>query len=303
MPLSDDQRALLRLLAQREEGYEDIAALLGLSVEEVRTRVRDALAELDDAVAEPAKPPPAPEPEPTAPTPPAPGPRVAEPPPPEREPQRAPEPAPRPRRSPSLPARPSLPGDRGPRLAIAAGAAALLLVVVALATGAFGGDGEGDPSPTAGEPAPAGGSAPTSAAQRPTYALLEATDGGDAVGQAVFGRLDGRVLLVVAARGLDPSPQGLSYAVSLAGGPTGRVPVAAAQVGQSGTLAGQFPIPTEALGLLAGGYEEMVVSLVSNSELRTALLEAQRQGAVPGFGGTDVLRGRVVGPVVGAGSR
>ena len=29
MGLSDDQRALLRLLAGREEGYEDIAALKG----------------------------------------------------------------------------------------------------------------------------------------------------------------------------------------------------------------------------------------------------------------------------------
>ena len=44
MALSDDQRALLRLLAQREEGYEDIAALMGLSVDEVRA----VLSEGDD---------------------------------------------------------------------------------------------------------------------------------------------------------------------------------------------------------------------------------------------------------------
>jgi hypothetical protein len=48
VPLSDDQRALLRLLAQREEGYEDIAALMGLSVAEVRSRVKGALTELDE---------------------------------------------------------------------------------------------------------------------------------------------------------------------------------------------------------------------------------------------------------------
>ena len=40
MALSDDQKAMLRLLAQREQGYDDIAALMGLSVEEVRARVR-----------------------------------------------------------------------------------------------------------------------------------------------------------------------------------------------------------------------------------------------------------------------
>ena len=46
MALTDDQKAMLRLLAQREEGYEDIAALMGLSVDEVRARVKEALAEM-----------------------------------------------------------------------------------------------------------------------------------------------------------------------------------------------------------------------------------------------------------------
>ncbi len=49
MALSGDQKALLRLLAQREEGYEDIASLTGSSVEEVRARVRDAVEALDAA--------------------------------------------------------------------------------------------------------------------------------------------------------------------------------------------------------------------------------------------------------------
>jgi hypothetical protein len=42
---------MLRLLAQREQGYGDIAALTGQSVDEVRAKVRDAVAALDgDAV-------------------------------------------------------------------------------------------------------------------------------------------------------------------------------------------------------------------------------------------------------------
>jgi hypothetical protein len=45
--LSEDQKAMLRLLAQREQGYEDIAALSGSSVEDVRARVKGAVAGLD----------------------------------------------------------------------------------------------------------------------------------------------------------------------------------------------------------------------------------------------------------------
>jgi pyruvate/2-oxoglutarate dehydrogenase complex dihydrolipoamide acyltransferase (E2) component len=38
---------MLRLLAQREQGYDDIAALMGLSVGEVRAKVVGALAQLE----------------------------------------------------------------------------------------------------------------------------------------------------------------------------------------------------------------------------------------------------------------
>src|SRR6478672_12836963 len=38
---------MLRLLAQREQGYDDIAALSGSSVEDVRARVKAAIAGLD----------------------------------------------------------------------------------------------------------------------------------------------------------------------------------------------------------------------------------------------------------------
>ena len=38
---------MLRLLAQREQGYDDIAALTGSSVEEVRAKVKEAVAGLE----------------------------------------------------------------------------------------------------------------------------------------------------------------------------------------------------------------------------------------------------------------
>jgi hypothetical protein len=44
--LSDEQNAMLRLLAQGEQSYADIAALMGLSEEEVRAKVVGALAQL-----------------------------------------------------------------------------------------------------------------------------------------------------------------------------------------------------------------------------------------------------------------
>src|SRR5688500_3884498 len=46
MPLSDDQKAMLRLLA-RDQSYEDIAALMGLSVDEVVSRAQGAVAQLE----------------------------------------------------------------------------------------------------------------------------------------------------------------------------------------------------------------------------------------------------------------
>ena len=47
MALSDEQNAMLRLLASGEQGYDDIAALMGLSVTEVRAKVVGALAQLE----------------------------------------------------------------------------------------------------------------------------------------------------------------------------------------------------------------------------------------------------------------
>ncbi len=49
MPLSADQQAMLGLLLERGQSYADIAGLLGISEDEVRSRARSALAELGGA--------------------------------------------------------------------------------------------------------------------------------------------------------------------------------------------------------------------------------------------------------------
>jgi hypothetical protein len=46
MPLTDDQRAMLQLILERGQSYEDLAGVLGVGVDEVRSRARTALAEL-----------------------------------------------------------------------------------------------------------------------------------------------------------------------------------------------------------------------------------------------------------------
>jgi hypothetical protein len=278
---SEDQKALLRLLAQREEGYEDIGALMGLSVTEVRSRVRTALAALGGS--EEARPP------------------AQEPPPAPPEPTRAEEPkaAPAPSaaaRGPS-PVR-SLSGNRR-LLAQVGGCALILILLILFATGAIdiggGGDGESGSEGSEGTPTAVN---PTSSSKVPTQAVLKGVEGSGGEGRAIFGRLKEQVLLVLAAKGLAPTPSGSSYAISLARSPSERIPIAATKVGKSGTISGQFQVPPTALGLLASGFDELEVSLVPNSELRLAVTEAQKSKKTPQFGGTDVLRGPVTGPVV-----
>src|SRR5918992_4706549 len=49
MALTADQRAMLQLLLERGQSYDDLASLLGVSSEEVRRRARAALTELAGA--------------------------------------------------------------------------------------------------------------------------------------------------------------------------------------------------------------------------------------------------------------
>jgi hypothetical protein len=309
--LSEDQKAMLRLLAQREQGYDDIAALMGLSVDEVRAKVKDALAELErsgeavEAPPEPPQPPPAPAPEP--PPPPA---AEPEPPPPASPPgpPKAPEPSPPPAKAESpkaakegIASRLPLPKDRDARLGLYAGVAVVVIFVVLLVTGVFGGGSGSNETSGGGEAAESttvgneGGEG-----KQPTGAILRPVGGGNAIGRALFGRVKNQALLVIQAKGLEPSPQGKSYAVSLARTTSERVPIVATKVGKSGTIAGQYKVSARSLGLLSVGFDQMEISLVSNAELRSALEAANKAGKAPVYSGTDVLRGQVTGPIVGA---
>ncbi|HEX5761614.1 MAG TPA: hypothetical protein VFY04_00640 [Solirubrobacterales bacterium] len=189
-----------------------------------------------------------------------------------------------------------LPGNR--RLAELVGGVVVVLLLILFATGAIdiGGD-DSDDGGDGGAPA-LSGELPGGVAKRATQAVLRPVDGGDASGRALFGRFKQQVALVLAAKGLERSPPGQSYAVSLVNADGERIPIAATRVGGNGSIATQIEVPATVLGALAGGYDEMEVSLVVNKELETALKRARGKESAPDFGAEPVLRGEVTGPVV-----
>jgi hypothetical protein len=173
----------------------------------------------------------------------------------------------------------------------------VIVLVILLIAGVFdSGGGSGSSEGNAGGgPTAAGGS------KQPTQAVLKAVDGSAAVGRALFGRSKNNVVLLFTAKGLRPSPPGRSYTVSVARSPTERLPLVATKVGSSGTIAGRFQVAPQVLGLLASGFDEMELSLVSDGRLRVALAQARKSRTAPAYGGEKVLSGRITGPIVEVG--
>lgn len=308
MPLDADQKAMLRLLAQREQGYEDIGALMGLSIDEVRKRVREALAELDRTEGSPQRATTEPKPERASP--------AAEP---ERRSRLATEAARESNSAPSAgqaegepsPPRPAtrreplssrlrgarMPKDRRRAFELLGGVVLIALVVL-FATGAIDIGGGGSSS--------SGSNSSASEAARPenprlTQAILKPVNGGEASGRALFGRIGKKVALQVEAEGLEQPPRGQSYVIWLAKSSKVMVPVTPVEVGKSGQIAVQYPLPAQVIGYLAGAaFDEIDISLVSAPLYRVALAKARKAGKPPTYTGTDVLRGPITGPIVGA---
>jgi len=328
MPLSDDQRAMLRVLAQGELGYEDLAALKGLSVDEVRAEVADAVAQLiaagepvpalpaapnPAAGAEPAseaKQPPAPEPvseKPAVPEPPAekaaPAPEpVAKQPVKETPAPTAPAAAP-PKRTPPPRPKISLPGGGGARAAILAGGAVLVILVVILLIG--GGDDSSDSGGSGSTTTATEGTDTTASnSSDATQAVLEATDGSDAAGLASFGRVKNALVLQIEASGLDPSGKGESYTVWLAQSPQKMLPLATTTVPASGKIGARTEVPTEVLGYLADEtFTKIVVTKTADAALQASLKKATAAKEAPKYTGEEVLNGTVTGPIVGAANK
>lgn len=310
MGLTDDQKAMLRLLAQREEGYDDMAALMGISVEEVRERVKEALAEVEE--------PPVAEEEPEIPAPPAPAPPPPAEPPAPVEPPSAPTEAPAPTPpSPGLPAPkpaatkkrsaqiPSLkvPKDRGALIGLGAGALVVVALVIVLIVGGDGG-GSSSSSATSGETELTENAGASAENKNLTQAVLSADDGSDASGQAIFGRFKKKVLLQVTGEGLEPSSDGESYAVWLSHSGQAMVPVGTVKVKDPGQLAARFEVPPTVLVLVArGAFDEIEVTRTSDSQLSAAIAAARKTKKESAYTGTPVLSGKITGPLVGAGGK
>jgi len=310
MALSEDQKAMLRLLAQRgEQGYEDLSALLGIAPEQVHAKAQEAADQLEsEGIPAPAIPAPPggaaapPEPKPAEAEPAAPEPEASS------EPaEEAPAPAPKPP-APKPSPKPSssgfgfkFPESKGARFAIAANVVAVLGIVLIVLLSA--GDDSGDTDSEASGQAAASETASEAAAATPnlTQAVLTPVDGGDAEGRAIFGRVKKEVILQVQAEGLEPSPQGSSYTVWLYKSPRLALRIGSVNVGESGGIAAQFPLPTELLALVAGGaFDQIDISLTEDAAYEAEIAKAKKEKRLPFYVGEDVLRGPITGPAIEA---
>lgn len=333
MALSDDQKAILRLLSQRgEQGYEDLSALIGVEPAEVHRRAKQAAAELEaEGIPAPAIPeppgggggdspsvasfgeaPPGESPPPTAPQEPQePAPEVVH----SSEAPRA-----RARKAAAKPApkhehhtlkedahRLKVLEGRGGLWAILAGVAIVVLFVVFVFVG--GGDDGGDDTTTSastpsGETVAALEKAAEGGNKEVTKASLEAVDGSDAVGVAIFGRVNKSLALQVAAEGLEPTGEGESYSIWLAASPQKMLPLASTQVGEDGRIGAQVEVPVEVLAYLANEtFGQIAITRTDDTQLRASLAQATKEKDAPVYTGDEVLRGDVTGPIVGAADR
>jgi len=298
---------MLRLLAQREQGYDDLAALMGLSVEEVRAKVTEALAEVEaEGETAPDLPPPAPaEPAPEpAKAEPVPEPAVPEPQASEEEPPPPPRPKPKPPAAkaaarvsgPKI----SLPKDRGVQAALGAGLLVVIAIVVLLIVGSSGGStgsGESASSASGGS----GSNVNASENQQLTGAALTPVNGGEGEGRAIFGRVKKNAVLQVEATGLEPSPKGSDYTIWLYKSPKLALRVGAVRVTDNGSIAVQLPIPPELLGYIAAGaFNQIDISLTENAAYAAEVAKSKQEKRLPEQVGTSVLRGEITGPMIKA---
>ena len=320
MALSNDQKAILRLLAQRgEQGYDDLAALMGISVAEVHSRAKQAAADLEaEGIPAPFIPAPGEGRDSSA------GAADGEAPPEESRPS-----TPSPSKARLSPARSRKPKPepvepiprhergRGPKeivreakllekrglWAVLAGVAIVVLFVVILLVSGGGGSGSGGTT-TTGAREEANATLEEAAAKQGkqvTKAVLNPVDGSESSGLAVFGRVKKKLALQVFAQGLEPTGKSDAYTIWLAASEAKMLPLASTPVGKDGKISAQVEVPVEVLAYLANEtFDQITVTKTDNSQLEASLAKATKEKKAPIYTGTAVLRGAVTGPIVGA---
>jgi hypothetical protein len=252
MALSEDQRALLRLLLSGDT-YEQVADVLGTDAGEVRTRAHEAAAALEGA--------------------------------PDREfpaeavrrrlkalegPSGEPEDVPEPTAASGATRRPWA-------LWLAIGAAAVVAVVVLVVAVSGGGGGDEGPS--------------TRSDQEDVVPIkLTPVGGSKATGMISVVRVADQPAIDLAIAGLEPSGPGESYVLWFAGAGGRSLPVAFKAVGADGKLTGRTPIPTAAEGLLPS-FTTAELTLTHQRQAAAAVQQAAQNATLPQVVGTPVMRG------------
>ncbi len=253
MALSEDQRALLRLLLSGDT-YEQVAEVLGVGAEEVRTRARDAATALEgssdrefpteavrrrlEALEGPSG--------------------VAE--------------------SPATETAVAGVARRPWALWLAAGAVILVAVVLVVVALSGGGGDEGTTT------------TPRSDREDVVPIRLAAIGGSKATGMISVVRVADQPAVDLAIAGLQPSGPGETYVLWFVGSGGRSLPVAFQAVGADGKLTGRTPIPTAAEGLLPS-FTSAELTLTQQREAAAAVRQAAQNATLPQVVGTPVMRG------------
>jgi hypothetical protein len=253
MSLSEDQRALLRLLLAGDT-YERVADILGTSADQVRGRAHEAAGALE-AESDPELSAEAVRDRLTA----LEGPPGAD------------------------PAAAAAPGQRSDwrRLVlwIVAGAAALVLLVVLLVADSGGGGG-GDSGTTT-----SGGNQEDAVPVR-----LDPVGGSHASGGLTIVRVADMPAVDLDIRGLRPTAKGETYVLWFSGSGGRSLPIAFQAVGPNGRITGRTPIPTAAASLLPS-FDTANLTLTRQVAAAAAVKQAAQAGTLPDAVGASVMRG------------
>ncbi|HKH42287.1 MAG TPA: hypothetical protein VKA41_10590 [Solirubrobacterales bacterium] len=251
MALSEDQRALLRLLLEGDT-YTRVAEVLGTDPDEVRDRARAAASALEGA----------------------------------NDPE-LPSDAVRERLAAldgtqvnSAPSQAPAAQDERRRRAlwIVAAGAVLVLVVVLLVVG-IGGDGGGETTTTAGADQ-----------EEAVPVRLSPVGGSQASGGITIVRIADQPAVDLDIRGLTPTGKGEAYVLWFVGSGGRSLPVAFQSVGPNRRITGRSAIPTAAASLLPS-FDTAELTLTRQREAAAAVEQAAQAGTLPQRVGTSVLRG------------
>jgi hypothetical protein len=252
MALSEDQRALLRLLIAGDT-YERVAEVLGTNADDIRGRAQEAAdalgAEEDPEMSAAAV----------------------------RDRLAALEGGPPGVATPAAAAR-SDETRRRLALWIVAGAAALVLLIVLLVVGIGGGGGDEGTTTSGG------------AQEEAVPVKLSPVAGSHASGGLTIIRIADQPAVDLDIRGLTPTGKGETYVLWFSGSGGRSLPVAFQAVGADGRISGRTAIPTAAASLLPS-FDTADLTLTPQREAANAVRQAAQSGTLPQRVGTSVLRG------------